>query len=85
MIVHENRLLIIPYFFCKLGKMLQNLWSAAVVIGALQENPIIFHHFTFNEQFNCHAHLSSARTKIYNLGPNPDPVPCSVQSTIVSP
>ena len=37
MIFHENRLLsdIIPYFFRKLGKMSQNLWSAAVVISAL--------------------------------------------------
>ena len=42
MIFHENRLLaddyrdIIPYFCRKLGKMSQNLSSAAVVIGALR-------------------------------------------------
>ena len=43
MIFHENRLLaddshenIIPYFFRKLGKMSQNLSSAAVVIGAFR-------------------------------------------------
>ena len=28
----------IPYFFLKLGKMLQNVLSAAVVIGALRVN-----------------------------------------------
>ena len=45
MIVHENRLLAddsheISYFifFRKLGKMSQNLPSAAVVIGALRVN-----------------------------------------------
>ena len=45
MIFHENRLLaddshvnIIPYFCQKLGKMSQNLSSAAVVIGALRVN-----------------------------------------------
>ena len=44
MIFHENRLLaddshdITPYFFQKLRKMLQNLSSAAVVIGALRVN-----------------------------------------------
>ena len=43
MIFHENRLLAddsheiaIPYFFRKLGKMLQNLSSTAVMIGALR-------------------------------------------------
>ena len=42
MISHENRLLaddsheISLYFFQKLGKMTQNLSSAAVVIGALR-------------------------------------------------
>ena len=40
MIFHKIRLLasyhIIPYFFRKLGKMAQNLSSAAVVIGALR-------------------------------------------------
>ena len=36
MIFHENRLL--AYFFQKLRKMLQNLSSAAVVIGALRVN-----------------------------------------------
>ena len=42
MIFHENRLLadishVISYLFCrKLGKMSQNLSSAAVVIGALR-------------------------------------------------
>ena len=37
MIFHENRLLaIIPYFFQKLGKILQNLSSVAVVMGALR-------------------------------------------------
>ena len=44
MIFHENRLLAddsrfscnIPYFFRKLGKMSQNLSSAAVVIGPLR-------------------------------------------------
>ena len=44
---HENRLLaddsheisiIIPYFFRKLGKMFQNLSTAAIVIGALRVN-----------------------------------------------
>ena len=40
MIFHENRLLadIIPYFSRKLGKLLQNLSSAAAVIGALRVN-----------------------------------------------
>ena len=44
MIFHENCLLadnshdIIPYYFRKLGKMSQNLSSAAVVIGALRVN-----------------------------------------------
>ena len=45
MIYHENRLLAddsyeISYliFFQELGKMLQNLLSAAVVIGALVDN-----------------------------------------------
>ena len=40
MIFHENRLLadVIPYFFRKVGKMSQNLSSAAVVIGALRVN-----------------------------------------------
>ena len=39
MIFHEKHLLeylIIPYYFRKLGKMSQNLLSAAVVIGALR-------------------------------------------------
>ena len=42
MIFHENCLLadnshdIIPYFFRKLGKMSENLSSAAVVVGALR-------------------------------------------------
>ena len=42
MVFHENRLLaddcheICPVFFLKLGKMSQNLPSAAVVIGALR-------------------------------------------------
>ena len=47
MIFHENRLLaddsqcnIIPYFYQKLGKMSQNLSSAAVVIGALRVNTL---------------------------------------------
>ena len=31
---------IIPYFCRKLGKMSQNLSSAAVVIGALRVNPV---------------------------------------------
>ena len=35
MIFHEN---IIPYFFRKLEKMLQNLLSAAAVIGAFSIN-----------------------------------------------
>ena len=45
MIFRENRLLpddsheISYLFFCKLGKMLQNLSSTAVVIGALKVNP----------------------------------------------
>ena len=45
MIFHENRLLAddshelsFPYLFQKLGKMLQNLSSAAVAIGALRVN-----------------------------------------------
>ena len=45
MIFRENRLLaddshviFIPYFCRKLGKMSQNLSSAAVVIGALRVN-----------------------------------------------
>ena len=47
MIFHENRLLAddsleISYLFCReLGKMFQNLSSAAVVIGALRVNSII--------------------------------------------
>ena len=53
MIFHENRLLAddshennIPYFIGKLGKMLQNLVSAAVVIGALRVKytPEYFYH-----------------------------------------
>ena len=35
MIFHENSCHILPFFRRKLGKMLQNLSSAAVVIGAL--------------------------------------------------
>ena len=31
-----------PYFFRKLGKMSQNLWSAAVVIGALRAKYIFY-------------------------------------------
>ena len=44
MIFHENRLLaddsheIYRIFFQELGKILQNLSSAAVVIGALRDN-----------------------------------------------
>ena len=45
MIFHENRMLAddfhvisLPYFCRKLGKMLQNLSSAAVVIGAFRVN-----------------------------------------------
>ena len=45
MIFHENGLLaddshvvVIPYFFQKIGKMSLNLSSAAVVIGALRVN-----------------------------------------------
>ena len=47
MIFHENRhgkrfsWNIIPYFFQKLGKMTQNMSSAAAVIGALSINPIL--------------------------------------------
>ena len=46
---NENRLgrhfslNIIPYFFPKFGKMLQNLPSAAVVIGALVVNWCLLH------------------------------------------
>ena len=40
MLFHENRLLahviLLPYFCRKLGKMSQNVSSAAVVIGALR-------------------------------------------------
>ena len=44
MIFHENRLLVIPYFFSqKLERMSQNLFSAAVVIDALSvKSYIIF-------------------------------------------
>ena len=48
MIFHENRLLADDYreisyliFIRKLGKMSQNLSSAAVVIGALRDNILI--------------------------------------------
>ena len=48
MIFHENRLLADDshetsnlIFFRKLGKMSQNLWFAAVVIGALRVNKAI--------------------------------------------
>ena len=54
MIFHENPLLaddshagrrfswnIIPYFCRKLGKMMQNLLSAAVVIGSLRINSLL--------------------------------------------
>ena len=41
----SQEICIIPYFFLKLGKMLKNLSSAAVVIGALRVNP---KHFQFN-------------------------------------
>ena len=47
MIFHENRLLAdvsheMPFliFFANIGKMSQNLSSAAVVIGALKVNPV---------------------------------------------
>ena len=36
MIFHENRENVMPYFCRTLGKMSQNLSSAAVVIGALR-------------------------------------------------
>ena len=56
MIFHENRLLAddsleISYliFFRKLGKILQNLLSAAVVIGALRVNA----YATINVRNNC--------------------------------
>ena len=54
MIFHENRLLtdnsheisfLFFFFFRKLGKRSQNLWSAVVVIGALRvkrSSPVIF-------------------------------------------
>ena len=49
MIFHENRLLaddshknIMPYFCRKLGKMSQNLSSAAVVIGELGVKPFSY-------------------------------------------
>ena len=44
MIFHENRLAILMKyhtFFRKLGKMSQNLSSAAVVIGALRVNSVV--------------------------------------------
>ena len=56
MIIHENRLLAddsheISYhlFFKKLGKMSQNLSSAAVVIGAIMVN---WHVFLCSNPFN---------------------------------
>ena len=55
MIFHENRLLaedshVISYliFFEKLGKMSQNLSSAAVVIGAIRVKNFCFEHCSFN-------------------------------------
>ena len=54
MIFHENHLLaddsheisfLISYFFRKLGKMLQNLSSAAVVISALRVNSLYMSDF----------------------------------------
>ena len=68
MIFHENRLLaddslVISYFiFSKLGKMLQNLSSAAVVIGALRVKP---------EASTIMRALSGARctdARLYTLG-----------------
>ena len=50
MIFHENRLQAdywhdIPYFFQKLGKLWQNLSSAAVVIGALRDPDFVWFDF----------------------------------------
>ena len=70
MIFHENRLLaddsyVISYliFFRKLGKMSQNLSSAAVVIGALrvkyteivQDRKPVFFKFTKSSTSSLHA------------------------------
>ena len=71
MIFHENCLLadnspekIIPYFFRKLGKMSENLSSAAVAIWGLRVNAVgLLVHFTryfkniktrsIRDYFNC--------------------------------
>ena len=61
MIFHENRLLacnIIPYFFRKFGKMLKNLSSAAVVIGALRVKTE-----TVLENHNSGIHIGDAQPK----------------------
>ena len=48
MIFHQNRFScnIIPYFCRKLGKMLQNMSSAAVVIGAFRVKIVIIGLFS---------------------------------------
>ena len=62
MIFHENRLLAddSPYFFRKLGKMLQNLSSSAVVIGALWVNPCHAEtrYILFGKQCSSNQHAS---------------------------
>ena len=67
MIFHENRLLvyflmniILYFFFQKLGKMSQNLSSAAVVICALRE--IRLGHWDFNK-LACHGNNCSWKNR----------------------
>ena len=69
MIFHENCLLpdnshVISYLLCrKLGKMSQNLSSAAVVIGALRVNTFMLHKYRLSFPFpqiffNCTSYNS---------------------------
>ena len=68
MIFHETRLLAddsfeIPYliFFRNLGKMLQNVSSAAVVIGALRVNVFLQVSTTLVQRIICHMQSRQSR------------------------
>ena len=64
MIFYENRLLadvshVISYFCQKLGKMSQNLSSAAVVIGALKVKPLFSKNF---QEYHQNVKLFGSRS-----------------------
>ena len=75
MIEHENRLLarnIIPYFFRKLGKISQNVSSAAVVTGTLRVNIHVLTSFWFEQDLVAKTENRFFRVRApyvhYNLG-----------------